>query len=52
MANFNPVLNFTQGLQAGQDMREAQRQNQIRALQDALAGQASQASFNPSQSLE
>lgn len=48
MADFNPVLNFTQGLQAGQAQRESQRLNQVRDLQNALAGQASQGGFNPS----
>lgn len=47
MADFNPVLNFTQGLQAGQGMMESQRQNQIRSLQQALSGQASMGNFNP-----
>lgn len=46
MADFNPILNITQGLQAGQAIRESQRMNQIRDLQNALAGQAGSPGFN------
>ena len=52
MANFNPLANFNQGLGVGQDIREAQRQNQIGALQQVIAQQTAQGGFNPNNSLE
>ena len=52
MADFNPLANFNQGLQTGQNVRAAQRQNQIGALQQGIAQQTAQGGFNPNNSLD
>ena len=52
MSNFNPLANFNQGLGVAQNIREAQRQNQIGALQQGIAQQTAQGGFNPNNSLE
>lgn len=49
---FNPLVNFNQGLEVGQNIQASQRRNQISGLQDALTGQIQQGGFNPSQSLD
>ena len=49
---FNPLANFNQGLQVGQNVQAAQRQNQINALQGAIGQQSAQGGFNPNNSLE
>jgi hypothetical protein len=49
---FNPLVNFNQGLEVGQNVQEFQRNNQVRGLQDALSGQIQQGGFDPSQSLD
>ena len=49
---FNPLANFNQGLQAGQNVQAAQRQNQINALQGSIGQQSAQGGLNPNNSLE
>jgi len=48
---FNPVESFNQGNLAGQNLLKSQQQNQIRDLQNALAGQAGQSGFNADNNL-
>lgn len=49
---FNPVANYSQGFQVGQQQAQQQRLSQIQGLQDKLLGQAQGGGFNPLESAD
>ena len=49
---YDPIARFGQGLQLGQNIQDAQRNNQIRTLQGTLANESSQPGFDPNSNLD